>query len=191
MALFRLYKKEWESGFRSFHTSAHPRLQDKVGNDPAGKAVAVDQSSRPSPPSLRRGRKRTHLESSELLDDGVDEITESSGSSSRGPSPSSLGAPHTRSPAQHMSTLAKHRKESRPQPPARPAQRKGISSGISTVTSMAGGIKEVYRKGTRTRGGGEASNVVGNRSKGGGKTSKVGGQWWKSLGGGKKGSIKL
>ncbi|KAI9456484.1 ribonuclease H-like domain-containing protein [Boletus coccyginus] len=191
MALFRLYKKQWESGFRSFHTPAHPRLEDKVNGDLAGKVVAVGQSSRPISPSLRRSKKRKHSESSGLLDDGVDEVTEPSSSSSRGPSPSSPGAPHTRSPTQHTSTLPKHHKKSRPQPPARPVQRKGISSGISTVTSMAGGIKEVRRKGMRAGGGSEASNIVGNRSKGGKKTSKIGGQWWKSLGGGKKGSIKL
>ncbi|KAI9455837.1 ribonuclease H-like domain-containing protein [Boletus coccyginus] len=190
MALFRLYKKQWESGFRLFHTTAHPQLKEKVGNDSAGKAVAVGQSSRPSPPSLRRGKKRKHLESSEFLDDGVDETTEPSSSSSRGPSASSPGAPHTRSPTQHMSTLPQNRKESRPQPPARPAKRKGISSGISTVTSMAGAIKEVRRKGMRARGGGEASNVVGNCPKGGKKTSKVGGQWWNILGRGKKGGTE-
>lgn len=185
MAVFRLYKKQWESGFRSSNSLVHPRLENKVADGPAGEAVA--QPLRPSPPSFTRDGKRRHSESSELLEDDVDEVTEASSSSSRAHSPSPPNASHN----QHISTLPKHRNQGRSQPPIQSAQRKGVSLGISTVTRRAGGIKEVRNKGTRAGNGGGTGSVAGNGSKGRKKTGNVGEMWWKSLGGGKKGSIKL
>lgn len=146
MALFRLYKKQWESGFRSFHMQSRHKADD----DPESKAHALDRLS----PSSNRGRKRKHSDSSKL--DGDDDADDGSG---------------------HISTISQRRKQrSRSPPPADSAQRKGISSGITTVTKRAG-IKEVRRKGARTGDDGEKGNV--------------GEKWWKSLGGGKKGGIKL
>jgi hypothetical protein len=52
-------------------------------------------------------------------------------------------------------------------------------------------MKDVRRKGMRTKNDGETGSIVGHSSKGGKKTGNVGEKWWKSLGGGKKGSIKL
>ncbi|KAH0828910.1 ribonuclease H-like domain-containing protein [Lanmaoa asiatica] len=181
MALFRLYKRQWESGFRSFHTPTHPQLKSKIDDDP----IVLAQSSS-SPQFLTRGRKREHSESSRLDDDGVDEVDEAPSSSS----PSN--ALHPRSPIQHVSTLPKHRKQrSRSQPPADSARRKGISSGISTVTRRPGGTKEVRKSSTRTGDGGQMGSVIGKSSDGRKKAGKVGEKWWRSLGGGRKGGIKL
>ncbi|KAG8220563.1 ribonuclease H-like domain-containing protein [Butyriboletus roseoflavus] len=182
MALFRLYKKQWEGGFRSSHTLVQPQSKNKVDDDPAGKVNSLALSS---PPSLERGTKRKHSESPKLTYGGVDEVAEASSSSS-GPQARSLSpsSARTRSPTLHISTSPKRL---RSHTPADSAQRKGISSGILTVTRRAGGMKEIRRNGTRTGDG----SVVGNAFKGGKKTSKVGEQWWKSLGGGKRGSIRL
>lgn len=192
MALFRLYKKQWESGFRLSHALTHPQSINKANDDPAGEVYALPRSSPSSPPSPKRSRKREHSESSMFDDDGVNKVAEalssSSGPRARSLSPSSA---RTQSPTQHISTLPKRSKQkSRSQPPADSAQRKGISSGILTVTRKAGGVKEIRRNGTRTGDEGEKGTVAGNTSKGGKKTSKVGEKWWKRLGGSKKGSIK-
>ncbi|KAF8550369.1 ribonuclease H-like protein [Imleria badia] len=178
MALFRLYKRQWESGFRSFHALARPQSKNKVDDDSAGEAVVLGQSSPSSHTSLARSRKRGRSELPRFEDDGPDEAAEASSLSSRPrtPSPSLSGA--SRTPTGHISTAGS-------------MQRKGISSGISTVTRRASGVKEVGRKGTRTEKVGEKGSVVGKNSKGGKKTGTVGEKWWKSLGGGKKGSIKL
>ena len=185
MALFRLYKKQWESGFRSFHTLGLPQSKHQVDDDPAGKAGVLSQSSPSTRPSLIGSKKRRHSESSRFDDNGVDEVGESSPSSRQrtlSPSPSSI----SRTPTVHISMLPnRHESRSRAQPPAR---RKGISSGVSIVTRRASGVKEVWRKG---RDGGEKGSIVGSRSKGGKKTSTVEDKWWTSLGGGKKGSIRL
>ena len=66
-----------------------------------------------------------------------------------------------------------------------------ISSGVSTVTRRASGVREVWRKSAQTKDGSEKGNIVGNRLKGGKKTSTVEEKWWKSLGGGKVGNIRL
>lgn len=183
MALFRLYKKQWESGFRPIRKVAQPRSRNKADGNAASTANALTprSPSSTSPP----GRKRKRSDSSEVGDDDVDGVAEASSPSSWGRTHSSSpsSAPRTKSLTQHTSTLPRrHKQRSRPQPPPDSSQRKGISSGVFTVTKRAGGKKEVRRR--------SEGNIVWNGAKGEKKTDKGGEKWWKTLAGGKK-SIKL
>ncbi|KAF8434371.1 ribonuclease H-like domain-containing protein [Boletus edulis BED1] len=179
MALFRLYKKQWESHFRLSYTLAHSQSKNEVDDDCAGRATILSRSS----PSLAYGKKRGHSESFKSDDVDVDEVTEAL-------SPSSRTSPSL-SRAQHISTLSTRHKQRRSELSTRSTNRTRPSSGISTVVRRPGLAKEVLRRGTQTRNGGGASSVVVNSPKGVGKTGKIKEKWWKSLGGSKKGSIKL
>lgn len=176
MALFRLYKKQWESGFRPLHTLARSQSSSKADGDPASETRLSPSSTS----SLARSRKRKHADSGDDVDAMPGMSSPSSPARACSPSPSS-----SLSTTPHTSTAPQRRRQkSRSRPPADLEQQKGISSGITTVTKRAGGKKEVRRKGAQTGDGGEKDST------GGKKTSKSGGKWWKSLGGGKKGNIK-
>lgn len=165
MALFRLYKKLWESSFRPPHVFSKNNLASKAST------LARSSSTSSPSPSFTRHLKRKHPDAPELDGDDADGTGETSQPSSptRIHSPSSSRAPTV----QHVTPRSKQC--SRSQPLADPIARKGISSGITTVPSKAAG----------------KGRIVENSSKGMKKPEKAGEKWWKSLGGGGKGGIKL
>ena len=176
MALFRLYKKQWESGFGPLHTLARSPPSSKADGDPASETRLSPSSTS----SLARGRKRKYADSGDDVDAMAETPSPLSPARTYSPSPSSRpsAAPHTSTAPQ------RRRQKSKSRPPTDSEQRKGISSGMATVTKKAGGKKEVLRKGAQTGDGGERDSTGGNKA--GKKTSKSGEKWWKSLGGGTK-----
>ncbi|KAF9218707.1 ribonuclease H-like protein [Gyrodon lividus] len=181
MALFRLYKKQWESRLRPLQSKSKGESKSALGAK-----LASGSSPAPEQPSVRgEKRKRTDHESA-------------SGSlipqpSSRSPSPSNTRVPpssptRAQSPTLHLATLSKPPKQKRDSDPAPdPVTRKGVSSGLSIVVRRAGEGKDVKGKGLR----GSTSGKAGRSRKMG--TGSDGEKWWTSLGGngGKKGSIRV
>ena len=183
MALFRLYKKQWECGFRLPHSLAPSKSKSELDGDSWEEAVMADQPSSSSHSSITRGRKRGHSESPNPDDGREDEMAEASSSRTHSLPPASS------TPTHHIPNTPGRQKQSTSRSPAPSAQRKGISSGVLTVTSRPGGIKQVRKTGSRTWD--EKSGVIQSSSGGKKKVGKVGEKWWKSLGGGKKGSFRL
>lgn len=178
MALFRLYKKQFESGFRPFRTLTYLQPKNGVDDDPASRAKAIPprQPSPSSHCSLTQSRKRGLPDSFESDDDIADEVAQALSPPPRIHSPSPSSVPYIQFSTKDTTTLPKHRKQSKSQPSTGSTPRKGTSSGIS----------EVRAKGMVGNG-----SVVRNSGKSGNKSGKAGEKWWKSLGGGKKSSIKL
>ncbi|KAG9308589.1 ribonuclease H-like domain-containing protein [Chiua virens] len=172
MALFRLYKKQWDNGTRSFRSRSHALSQDKNGDNSGEKTLTPFQSS-PSPPSNRKRKRPGTHDLSDADVEKADELSKPSRPGACSPSPSS--APRIQSLKQASSTGAKfHNSTRKARLPADSSQRKGASSGLSIVSRRAGGMKEVTRKGNRIGNDGEKN------------TDRSGKRWWESLGGNKK-----
>ncbi|KAI6044584.1 ribonuclease H-like domain-containing protein [Pisolithus marmoratus] len=131
MALFRLHKKLWESGFRAVNTSMKSKSKLNLGS-----------SSMPSPVDFTdsRGRKRAR------------ETTESAaGSQSRSRSP--FSAPSGAAQPPSIDPAMPRQKRLRTTDKNMDTRgRQGISTGLSTVVHRAGGVKIVTGKGAKKKG---------------------------------------
>lgn len=129
MALFRLHKKLWESGFRAVDTSIQSK--SKLSDGPM-----------PSPTSFNdsRGRKRAR-----------EPTASSTGSKSRSRSP--FSAPSDAALSLDVDpTMLKQKRPRTTDDNMRGRGRQGVSSGLSTVVRRVGGMKEVTGKGAKGKG---------------------------------------
>ncbi|KAI6129356.1 ribonuclease H-like domain-containing protein [Pisolithus croceorrhizus] len=138
MALFRLHKKLWESGFRAANTSMKPKSKLSDGSMPS--SVDFNDS---------RGRKRAR-----------EPTAFSTGSQSRSRSPFSTPSGAAQS-LDIDSAMPKRKRPRTTDDNTGTRGRQGVSSGLSTVVRRAGGMKEVTGKGTK----GKGKVVNGSKSK--------------------------
>ncbi|KAI0665683.1 ribonuclease H-like domain-containing protein [Trametes maxima] len=161
MALFRLHRKEWEKDFRPLPQAAHPLPAASSGS---GSDSAVD-SGVPSGKTVSRKRPRGPGGSTVHVDeDGEDE---ESGADEDEVEDKGNGGRRGK---------AKAKRGAEQTFPG--GGRRGVSSGLSTVIKRA-----------PARGKGEKGGRV--RNGGGGMKTKTQEKWWKDLGGGAKGSVRM
>lgn len=131
MALFRLHKKLWESGFKAVNTPMKSKSKLNPGS-----------SSRSSPINSAdsRGRKRAR-----------ETTVSTTGSQCRSPSPFSAPSDAPKPPV--IDLVTPRQKRSRMTDDSMEGRgRQGVSSGLSTVVRRAGGVKEVTGKGPKRKG---------------------------------------
>ncbi|KAH7883464.1 ribonuclease H-like domain-containing protein [Phlebopus sp. FC_14] len=165
MALFRLHKKQFESGFRPLGTLAKPRPSSSEHvHKPSPAPDTSDNEAYTK--VITRKRKRPSA-TSPFPPSPSPSPSSSSDNASPSPEPPSPDLPSMSNKAWKLTHKAKPRPDGERQ--------KGVSSGLSTVIKRSG-MKEVKGKGIRSR------------ISSGGSVSKAREKWWTSLGGGARGS---
>ncbi|KAI0645313.1 hypothetical protein C8Q79DRAFT_1011398 [Trametes meyenii] len=162
MALFRLHRKEWEKDFRPLPQAAHIPPDPTV--NPGARMDLEAGSSRTQAKAVSRKRLREAEESSELGDvDGEESGVEEEDRDRSGK------VEDKRNGGGRVKAQAK--KGAEQMFPG--GGRRGVSSGLSTVVKR-----------------GPGGNVK-NGGRGGGVKAKTQEKWWKDLGGGAKGSVRM
>ncbi|KAL4068800.1 ribonuclease H-like domain-containing protein [Scleroderma yunnanense] len=153
MALFRLYKKQWESGFRPSHTLMRSKFRANLS--PKVTLPVATSSSRDASPSIGSTNERKRARSASMSLQPLH----------RGPSPGCSNA-HCQAPT--LSSIASGSKRPKTIDDAESRGQKGVSSGLSTVVRRERKLVDTSNPKEEwwtTLGGGSVGSQGKNRSK--------------------------